>query len=222
VTPEFPLLQLASPLTGVARNLPRIDESTSIRAAAKVAATTGSGGVVVQRRGEDYGLVTNEQLLLELSADKDPLTGLPRSGALRDWLTEKLTQGHEVAVAFIDLDDFGQINRNAGHPAGDEALLRAAGIVHAGCSPPDYPSRFGGDEFAIASLRERDELVRTVAQIGRNLEAEGLPASIGIAGGRRRKARTSHVQSTVEELLRLASTDCLLQKRNRNGVHEEG
>lgn len=170
----------------------------------------------MQRGGKDHGVVRSEQLLMELAGDKDPLTGLPRSGALRDWLSEKLIEGHEVAVAFIDLDDFGAINRSMGHTAGDEALARAARALHASCTQSDFPCRHGGDEFVVASLRGRDEMLELSASIRLNLESVVLPASIGIAGGRRRNRRPAHVNSTIEELLRLASKDCLDQKRRKS------
>lgn len=215
MTPKSPLLQLATPLTGAAPDWPRIDSNASVRAAAKLVANAGSEGVVVRRSGKDHGIVRGEQLLLELAGDKDPLTGLPRSGALRDWLSERLIEGQEVAVAFIDLDDFGAINRSAGHTAGDEALVRAARAVQASCAETDFPARFGGDEFVVASVQRREEMKELAANVRLNLEYEGLQASIGFAGGRRRTGRRAHVSSTVEELLRLASQDCLGQKRDR-------
>jgi diguanylate cyclase (GGDEF)-like protein len=94
----------------------------------------------------------------------DPLTSLPNlryfQARLKDRLAHALPQGRNLAVLFIDLDGFKQINDQNGHRTGD-ALLRitAARMRHA-VRAADLVSRIGGDEFAclIDGLPSRDQL----------------------------------------------------------------
>jgi len=81
-------------------------------------------------------------------ADHDPLTGL----ANRDTLSARLRQvlqrvQHSIAVLFIDLDNFKQVNDSLGHAAGDELLCTIALQIGAALRPGDTVARFGGDEF---------------------------------------------------------------------------
>jgi len=216
VTPEPPLSKLASPLPAEVPDWPRVDVSAPVRAAAKVAAVVGVSGVILTRVGTDIGSVLASELLALLAQDLDTVSGLPRSGPLRDWLGEQLADGREVSVVFLDLDSFGEINIAHGHSEGDAALARVAGVLQRCADERDFVARFGGDEFAIGCLRKRDAALDLAESIRGELEAARLPASIGISGGRREGVRDdANLGSVVEELLRLASVDCLDQKPNR-------
>jgi GGDEF domain-containing protein len=184
---------------------------TSLRTAAREVAETESAGLILMRDLEAIGIVTAFDLHRALSLDIDPTTCLPRSGALRDWLSDRLHEGLEVAVIFIDLDDFGGLNKELGHVAGDEQLASVAAALKGACQGSEFASRFGGDEFAIGTVRNR-----AGAEILADELKSALPvaATFGLSGGRRARAREgAHVTATVEELLRLASLDCTSKKR---------
>jgi diguanylate cyclase (GGDEF)-like protein/PAS domain S-box-containing protein len=83
----------------------------------------------------------------------DALTELPNRRLLMDRLGQALSQarrfGRSLAVMFLDLDNFKQINDSLGHDVGD-ALLRAMAVRLAGCMRMgDTVARQGGDEFVI-------------------------------------------------------------------------
>jgi diguanylate cyclase (GGDEF)-like protein len=163
--------------------------------------------------GECCGVVTVGGLLEALAVDEDPVTTLPRSGALRDWLMEQLSASREVAVVFLDLDAFGEINTAYGHTEGDAVLARAAAAIAGVCDERDFAARFGGDEFAIGTLRGYADAVALADQAQIALQAIGMSAPVGVAGGRRESAREGeNTTATVEELLRLASLACLAKK----------
>ncbi|MDE1159421.1 MAG: diguanylate cyclase [Neorhizobium sp.] len=102
---------------------------------------------------------------IRFMAHHDPLTGLPNRALFWSQFNDLLRdaaaahametdnadgQGHrEIAVAYIDLDNFKQVNDTLGHAAGDEVLMtlakRMAGCIGAG----DLLVRLGGDEFAV-------------------------------------------------------------------------
>ncbi|RKE23943.1 PAS domain S-box-containing protein/diguanylate cyclase (GGDEF)-like protein [Paraburkholderia sp. BL23I1N1] len=87
-------------------------------------------------------------------ARHDPLTGLPNRRDLCDRLERILLRAasdHEaqVAVMFLDLDDFKQVNDNLGHHAGDLVLKAVAERLRKMTRPGELVARLGGDELAI-------------------------------------------------------------------------
>ena len=82
----------------------------------------------------------------------DTLTGLPNRARLRDLIseaTEACPAGKHVALAFLDVDNFKDVNDTLGHSAGDELLVEFARRLRAQIQPGDMLGRLGGDEFVI-------------------------------------------------------------------------
>jgi diguanylate cyclase (GGDEF)-like protein len=218
VTPDTTLDRLREDLPETIPDWPRVQASTGIRTAARMLAETPAQGLILIENDTPTGIVTANALLGALSLDIDAVTRLPRSGALRDWLSERLRERREVAVLFIDIDDFGEINRAHGHTAGDEALANSARTIGSLCSDTEFAARFGGDEFAIATVMPNEQARALAVKIEAALP---LSASVGLAGGRRSGVREdSNVGATVEELIRLASLDCLKIKAIRKKTRE--
>ncbi|WP_413203374.1 EAL domain-containing protein [Rhodospirillum sp. A1_3_36] len=94
-------------------------------------------------------------------ANYDTLTGLPNRQFLMDRLTTALAvaqrEGHGVAVLFMDLDRFKQVNDSMGHAAGDVLLKQAASRMAAVLRPQDTLGRLGGDEFLVVSTGLKNE-----------------------------------------------------------------
>jgi diguanylate cyclase (GGDEF)-like protein/PAS domain S-box-containing protein len=93
-----------------------------------------------------------EEKLLHL-ANHDPLTGLFNRSLLHDRLSQATTYamraGRHVAVLFIDLDRFKNINDSLGHDAGDQVLVEVARRLSANVRRGDTVARLGGDEFVV-------------------------------------------------------------------------
>ena len=103
---------------------------------------------------------------LRYLANYDTLTGLPNRTLLVQRLEKALEIAdrlqHKVAVLFIDLDRFKQVNDSLGHTAGDRMLKVAGARLRAHVRETDIVARLGGDEFAVVleNLQGREDPVQ--------------------------------------------------------------
>ena len=83
----------------------------------------------------------------------DTLTGLPNRALFADRLSVALTHAHrhryKLAVLFLDIDRFKQINDSLGHTVGDRLLRTVAARIRNAVREEDTVARFGGDEFTV-------------------------------------------------------------------------
>jgi diguanylate cyclase (GGDEF)-like protein len=127
-------------------------------------------------------------------AHYDALTDLPNRVLFRDQLErelKKISRSGQLAVLYIDIDEFKSVNDSLGHPVGDE-LLKAVAQRLSGCvRNTDFVARLGGDEFAIVQTGVKnpsdvmDLVIRIYQAIRVPVECLGhqlvTDASIGIA-----------------------------------------
>jgi diguanylate cyclase (GGDEF)-like protein/PAS domain S-box-containing protein len=110
----------------------------------------------------------------------DMLTGLPNRSHLRDMISEAIqacpARGH-VALAFLDVDNFKDVNDTLGHSAGDELLVQFAQRLRGQIQPGDVLGRLGGDEFVII-LPNRDAAEAALVA-SRITDALVMPLKIG-------------------------------------------
>jgi len=86
-------------------------------------------------------------------AQYDSLTGLPNRNLFRDRLSLTMARakrnGQMLALMFLDIDRFKEINDTLGHTIGDEVLQAASGLLRESLRDVDTIARLGGDEFTI-------------------------------------------------------------------------
>jgi len=128
-------------------------------------------------------------------AFQDVLTGLPNRASFEQGLAHGLIQakrhGWGLAVLFIDIDKFKNINDSYGHDMGDHVLLTLANRLKSFVRAEDMVSRWGGDEFVCLLLEVKQEADVTrlaeqlVTRIAEPCEFHGtvlsITSSIGIA-----------------------------------------
>lgn len=97
---------------------------------------------------------------IERAANYDALTGLANRVLLDDRLEQAIlsaaSYGTRLAVVFVDLDHFKQINDTLGHEAGDELLRAMAQRLKASVRETDTVARLGGDEFVLLINNQGD------------------------------------------------------------------
>ena len=135
---------------------------------------------------------------LRQQAFHDTLTDLANRALFMDRLEHALTRrerhDESLAVLFLDLDDFKEINDSLGHMAGDELLARVADRLKLVLRASDTAARFGGDEFAILveETADPENTIRVAERVvsvfkprfviaGREVT---ISASIGVRGER--------------------------------------
>jgi len=148
---------------------------------------TRLAGIAMERHAK-------EQHILRL-AHYDSLTGLPNRFLFREYLNLALQRAQrrdgQLALLFLDLDRFKEINDSLGHDAGDRALCEIAARLQRSLRDSDRIARMGGDEFYV--LIDGIEKTQDAGEVARKLVAAAaqplqlgphrctLGASIGIA-----------------------------------------
>ena len=143
------------------------------------------------------------EIRLRHQAEHDPLTGLANRALFRSRVEHALARldrcaprdadrsAYDVAVLFIDLDDFKRVNDALGHAAGDALLVQVAERLLTATRGRDTVARLGGDEFAVLleHLESPDDagtvVTRVLEALDRDVPLAGrvvaLSASVGVA-----------------------------------------
>jgi len=130
-------------------------------------------------------------------ANHDLLTGLPNRRAFLDELRNRVAyaanRGSTIALLFVDLDRFKDVNDTLGHEAGDALLQRVAGTFGGAMRHDDFAARLGGDEFAVIVEIPPEEAREVTSNVAERLRLElqlsvpspdgdlAIGATIGIA-----------------------------------------
>ncbi|HUB70015.1 MAG TPA: GGDEF domain-containing protein [Acidimicrobiales bacterium] len=164
-------------------------KQTDLRFFEALAANAG----VALRSSELLQKLRNEVALRQHQAYHDTLTALPNRLMFSERLAQALTvpQEGKVAVMFLDLDGFKDVNDTLGHVTGDAVLLEVARRLAPFSSETSLVARLGGDEFAVLLGSAEDELAvetacdQVLGVVTQPFAMEGLMfdirASMGVA-----------------------------------------
>lgn len=161
------------------------------RALAVSASAMRSGGLVAiiedvtERRKAEHQIV--------YLAHHDALTGLPNRVHFRSSLDEQMARlddgSLEIALLYLDLDRFKQVNDTLGHSTGDRLLEQVAQRLRGSLRSTDVVARLGGDEFAIsfvcdnAAMRAEMLGARIIARLAAPYRLDGCDISVGVSVG---------------------------------------
>lgn len=177
-------------------------------------------------------LLENRSLLVQLRSQQDQLqqlaftdslTGAANriafNAAIAQAVVEGASTGRPVLVAFLDLDDFKQVNDRHGHATGDQLLVSIVKRLEAVVRAQDLVARLGGDEFAVLVTdggllpHELEARVRSVMDQPFGLAGETVEA--GLSVGVSSVAARLPVGELVEQLLREADERMYAAKHGR-------
>ena len=119
---------------------------------------------------EDLARAFDERTLkLQFQAQHDSLTGLPNRTLFLDRLEQAINMAsrnnEKLAVLFVDMDRFKEVNDSLGHDAGDELLIAVSAKMQASVRSFDTVARLGGDEFCVLLNRvNENEAIISVLQ----------------------------------------------------------
>ncbi|RUX25174.1 EAL domain-containing protein [Mesorhizobium sp. M7A.F.Ca.US.011.01.1.1] len=153
------------------------------------------GGVIVALRAfrrRTLKLIESEDRIFHL-AHNDLLTALPNRGQFNERLSDALSRlpstGEQLAILYLDLDRFKQVNDTFGHPAGDELLREFADRLRRLTTGADTVARLGGDEFIIIqrSVTDEDEVKalceHLIESARRPFQVAGAQVFVGVSVG---------------------------------------
>ncbi len=179
--------------TGIYEDEMRVPSHGWIRATwiYRRAVHSGSGIALTLRDISD--LKTHEQALADM-ANNDALTQLPNRRWLMNFLPAAIRRAERgrgtLALLFIDLDNFKEVNDTLGHQTGDELLVQAAARIRESVRASDHVVRLGGDEFTVVleNTDSNEAVMRIACAIIARLSepfavsgAAPVSASIGIS-----------------------------------------
>lgn len=172
-----------------------------------------------------YKQLERHNCALESLALHDTLTGLPNRRLLMDRLSLAIAHANRhsgtMAVLYLDLDGFKQVNDTFGHDVGDALLCMVADRLVGTVRKMDTVARIGGDEFVIvlAELSESDDVAKLVSKV---IAAVSLPYriqgnSVGISASVGVSIYPTHGQD-VETLMKCA--DLALYEAKHSGKND--
>ncbi len=173
----------------------RTDITALKTAHAELATANARANAAAKEARRQNAALTRQESRIRFLAHHDDLTGLKNRLAFRTQIADVLeragAQGGQVALLFLDLDRFKDINDTLGHPVGDRLLREVAGRLSTSVRQADSVARLGGDEFAILCVGHDQPhaaevlSARIVDVLGQPFSIEGrtisISTSIGIA-----------------------------------------
>lgn len=181
---------------------------------------SGEGPITkIPEREDDIGALANSVAAIQGALLYDRLTGALNRDAFSRQFESTISQmplDDRVALIFIDLDRFKQVNDRYGHSVGDAVLAKSAERIRRRLRENDLFARFGGDEFVIMingkqSVQAIDALVERLSErlaLGMTIDGHNVAvgASIGVA-------ISPDDGDTLDELIRVADGRMYGEKR---------
>ncbi len=202
--------------------IPVVSPSTSLWQAQEIIDALNVAVVLIQDGNEFQGILTRSHLYHELGKHIDLLTGLYKSDYLYYQGSKLLAAGQEISIIFLDINNFGVIDKTYGHAKGDLILLEVSKLLKNFVQNNAYLCRFGGDEFVILLAANFSESISLVHRLKPAFASHPFPFNIivsvsaGIVGGRRHQNRPDDPLSTMKNLINAASLESTKAKADKS------
>lgn len=189
-----------------------VDFSTSVWETKKIFELNKDVEVIfVQDENEIIGYLTRMILSIELGKSVDLLTGLYKSDYIFYNAYNLFKSEDNISIIFIDLDNFGYIDKKYGHIIGDSVLKKVADILKKSINKDSYLCRYAGDEFAVVTPYSIDDSKRLAQNIIKAINSYIFPdniqvsASIGITGCSTHNKEVDNILELIINMVNIAS-----------------
>ena len=195
----------------------------------KVTAVSGNGNGPTHYVGvySDITDLRQVQKKLEDLAYYDPLTRLPNRllfhSRIESAIERARTSGQKLAVVYLDLDNFKNVNDSFGHPLGDDLLIAVTRRLQSHVNDRGLLAHLGGDEFAllVENLEDPDELTRFSESLLERLESPfdlGNSNTVYMSASAGISSYPQHARSPVEMIQYAHAAMYLAKKLGRHQV----
>lgn len=180
--------------------------------------------ILVEDGNGIIGYITRTILNIELGKHIDLLTGLYKSDYLFYNAYNLIRSGKHISVMFIDMDDFGSIDKKYGHIIGDAILRIVADILKESGGSDSYLCRYAGDEFAMVNSHFVGDSRIIAEKVIKSINSYPFPndipvsASIGITGFGAHNKTIDSISDLITKLVNTASLSSTRAKQNANNA----
>lgn len=198
-----------------------IDAYSSVWKAKEIFDSSNTELLLVQDNKQLAGIVTKSLLEGELGKHIDLLTGLPKSDFIYYRAIRLIESDQEMSLAFFDVNNFGIIDKEYGHIAGDIVLKELGTVLKNNMTDQTYVSRFGGDEFLVLTPYDEDKCHRfaqTLLQaISQHTFHNNIPVTVsaGIVERKESQVNSKNIFRIVSNLINLASLASTRAKKDK-------
>ena len=229
----LPLMTATTPLYDSGTIVGRVEIQRSQRqlllVTAAIVVLAGSLGAVAFTVLRSWPLRLLQRALARSThlATHDTLTGLPNRALFHDRVEQELAwcrrDGSMLAILYLDLDRFKEVNDTLGHAAGDRLLVGVAGRLRTCIRETDTLARLGGDEFAIiqAGIRQLADIEmlaqRLIDGLTQAFDLAGNQVNVGVSIGIALRRATELSVSNVEPGILLQEADTALYRSKEEG-----
>jgi diguanylate cyclase (GGDEF)-like protein/PAS domain S-box-containing protein len=181
------------------------------------------------RRARHQRLLQSQNEALSEQADRDPLTGLHNRRHFdsavarmeRRWNRARGDQRPSVSVIIFDLDNFGLVNKQHGHQAGDAVLRLFAGLLCQRFRETDLVARYGGEEFvAVLEGATSSRAMRIAEDVRASFEAASVDIGTGSPLRVTVSAGCAQLGDETDASAGLAMADVWLSQAKRAGRNQ--
>lgn len=178
--------------------------------------------ILVENKNEIIGYITRTILNTELGKHIDLLTGLYKSDYIFYNAYRLIRSGQNTTIIFIDLNNFGYIDKKYGHVNGDAILKCVAEVLRDNVPFNSYLCRYAGDEFVILTQYCIDDSMELAKKIINAINQYKFPnniavsASIGITSYRVYNKKIGNVLELINKLVNIASLSSTKAKQSAN------
>lgn len=176
--------------------------------------------ILVKNEDNVEGYITRTTMNIELGKHVDLLTGLYKSDYMFYNAYNLVKSSRPVTVMFMDLNNFGHIDKKYGHINGDAVIKKVADLLNDNVDPDSYLCRYAGDEFAIVTTNSIEDSRILAEKITDSIREYHFPndipvsAAIGITGFKTQDKKIKNVSGLVDKLVNTASLASTKAKQN--------